>query len=75
MTGKEFTRQRKIAGYNQRDMAKELGVNFNTLCKHEHSERVPKLYELSLGYLLTKHAARALVLAVGSRRKTQLRVF
>ena len=74
MTGKEFVRARKVAGYNQREAAKELGVHFQTLCAHEKSDKVPLLYELALRFLLTQHASRALVLAVGSRRKTTLRV-
>ena len=52
MTREEFKRMRKLGGYSQAKLAKEMGLYIRTISRYETGElKIPKVTELALRYV------------------------
>jgi transcriptional regulator with XRE-family HTH domain len=53
VTGKEFRRARRSAGYSQAQLSRELAITIRSLTRWETGETpVPKIAELALKYVV-----------------------
>jgi len=53
MTGRQFRKTRRDAGYSQAKVARELDVAIRTLTRWEREETpIPKMAELALKYVI-----------------------
>ena len=59
VTGNEFRKMRKAAGYSQSMLAKELDLTIRSLTRWETDETpIPKIAELALKYIAEKSQGR-----------------
>jgi transcriptional regulator with XRE-family HTH domain len=55
VTGNEFRRWRRSAGYSQSQLAREIDVTIRSLTRWETGETpIPKIAELALKYIIEK---------------------
>jgi transcriptional regulator with XRE-family HTH domain len=55
MTGSEFRKLRRSAGYSQAKLCRELNVSIRTMTRWETGETpIPKIAEIALKYVIEK---------------------
>lgn len=59
MTGTEFKRALKTAGFTQGGFAQEMGVSRSTICKQCAATRVEKYWKFALAGLMAARGAQA----------------